>query len=87
MLSNLTGVLFAASESHSTRPASRTKSGSIRLSLTGRARTRPRMPPVRRYLKTAGPVYQKHRDYALALQKKMSGSEYGPSRSEANGEL
>ncbi|MGI8547220.1 MAG: DUF4142 domain-containing protein [Gemmatimonadaceae bacterium] len=34
----------------------------------------PQNAAYQRYLKTAGPVYQKHLDHALALQKTMSGS-------------
>jgi putative membrane protein len=34
----------------------------------------PQNAAYQQYLKTAGPVYQKHLDHALALQKKMSGS-------------
>lgn len=34
----------------------------------------PQNAAYQQYLKTAGPVYQKHLDHALALQKTMSGS-------------
>lgn len=34
----------------------------------------PQNAAYQQYLKTAGPVYQKHLDHALSLQKKMSGS-------------